>query len=57
MLVLFFNVFALAFVIKKKITLARDVCFKSPIIIRPHNLHVGNIKVVVGEIASYHERV
>jgi hypothetical protein len=56
-LILLFNVLALAFVIERKSTLARDVCSKSPIIIRPHNLHVGNIKGVVGEIASYHKRV
>jgi hypothetical protein len=46
----------LAFVIKRKITLVGDACFKLPIITRFHNLHVGNIKAVVGEIASYHER-
>ncbi len=34
-----------------------DVCFKPPITIRSHNLHVGDIKGVMGEIASYHEKV
>jgi hypothetical protein len=53
---LLFNVLALAFVIERKITLARDVCFKLPITIRSHDLHVDNIKRVVGEIASYHEK-
>jgi hypothetical protein len=33
-----------------------DVCYKPPIIIRPHDLHVGNSRGVVGEIVSYHER-
>ncbi len=36
--------------------LARDACSRPPIIIRFHNLHVGNIRGVVREIASYHER-
>jgi hypothetical protein len=29
---------------------------KPPIIIRSHDLHVGDIRNVVGEIASYHEK-
>ncbi len=33
-----------------------DVCFKPPIIIRSHDLHVGNIQKIVGEIVSYHEK-
>ncbi len=36
--------------------LADDTCSKPPITIRSHNLHVGAIRGVVGEIASYHER-
>jgi hypothetical protein len=39
---------ALVFAIDKKITLARDACFKSSIIIKSHNLHVSNIKGAVG---------
>jgi hypothetical protein len=34
-----------------------DVCFKPPITIRSHDLHVDNIRGVVSEIASYHEKV
>ncbi len=47
---------ALASTIKRKIALANDVCSRPPITIRSHDLHVSNIKGVVGEIASYHER-
>jgi len=36
--------------------LVGDVYSRPPIIIRSHNLHVGNIRGVVGEITSYHER-
>jgi hypothetical protein len=37
--------------------LARDACSKPPITIRSHDLHVGDIRRVVGEIISYyHER-
>jgi hypothetical protein len=32
-----------------------DACSRLPITIRSHDLHVGGIKRVVGEIASYHE--
>ncbi len=46
----------LAFAVKKKITLAGDVYFRAPITIRSHDLHAGNIKGAVGEIASNHER-
>jgi hypothetical protein len=46
---------ALAFTIKKKIALASDACSKPPIIIRSHNLHEGNIRGAVGDIASYQE--
>jgi len=41
---------------EKKIILVGDVCSKPPITIRSHNLHEGNIRKVVGEIVSYHER-
>jgi len=44
------------FVIERKIVLARDVYFRPPIIIRSHNLHVGDIRGVKGEITSYHEK-
>jgi len=44
----------LAFVIEKKIALARDVCFKPPIIFKFHDFHVGDIRGVVSEIAYYH---
>ncbi len=33
-----------------------DVYFRPPITIRSHDLHVGNMKRVVGEINSYHEK-
>jgi hypothetical protein len=39
-----------------KITLTGGACSKPPIIIRFHNLHVGNIRGAMGEIISYHER-
>jgi hypothetical protein len=45
----------LAFVIEKKIALAGGVCFKPPIIIQSHDLHIG-IRKVVGEITSYHKK-
>ncbi len=45
---------ALAFVIERKITLVEDVCFKPLIIFRSHDFHVGDIRGVVNEIASYH---
>ncbi len=47
---------ALAFVIERKIVLVGDVYFKPPINIKYHYLHVGNIRGVVGEIVSYHDR-
>ncbi len=34
--------------------LVGDVCSRSPIIIKFHDLHVGNIKGVKDEITSYH---
>jgi hypothetical protein len=46
----------LAFTIEKKIALANDACSKPPIITRSQNLHVGDIKGAMGEIASYHEK-
>jgi hypothetical protein len=46
----------LTFVIKRKITLIGNVCFRLPIIIRSHNLHGDDIKRAMGEIVSYHER-
>jgi len=45
---------ALTFIIKRKIVLVGDVCSRFFITIRSHNLHVGDIKGVVGEITSYH---
>jgi len=47
---------ALTFAIARKITLVGDACFRPLIIIRFHDLHVGDIIMVVDEIASYHER-
>jgi hypothetical protein len=47
---------ALTFVIERKIALAGDGCSILPITIRSHNLHIGDIKGVVGEITSYHNR-
>ncbi len=44
---------ALASAIKRKIALVGDVCFRPPITIRYHNLRVGDIRGVVGEITSY----
>jgi hypothetical protein len=44
---------ALAFTIKKKITLARNVCSKPLITSRFHGLHASNINRVVCEITSY----
>jgi hypothetical protein len=42
--------------IKKKIALARDACSRPPITFRSHNLYASDIRKVVGQIASYHER-
>jgi hypothetical protein len=47
---------ALTFATKRKIALAGDVCSKPLITIKSHDLHPSNIRGVVGEIASYHER-
>jgi hypothetical protein len=40
----------------KRVVLAGDVYSRPPIIVRPHDLHVGDIKGAMGEIASYHKR-
>jgi hypothetical protein len=47
---------ALTFVIQRKIVLARDVYSRPPITFKFHNLYASNIRGVVGEIASYHEK-
>jgi hypothetical protein len=43
-------------VIKRMITLASDACSKPPTTIRFHDLHPSDIKGVMGEITSYHEK-
>ncbi len=52
----YFEQHVLAFTIEKKITLAKDVCSKPLITIKFHDLHVGDIRGVMGEITSYDER-
>jgi hypothetical protein len=47
---------ALASVIAKKIVLVGHASSRPPITIKSHDLHASDIKGVVGEIASYHER-
>jgi hypothetical protein len=47
---------ALTFVIERKIALAGDVCSRPPITVKSHDLHAGDIKGAMGEIASYHDR-
>ncbi len=47
---------ALTFIIERKITLVNNVCSRLPITIKSHDLHVGNIRRGMGDIASYHER-
>jgi len=42
--------------IKRKIVLVGDACSKPLITIKFHDLHASNIRGVVGEITSYHER-
>jgi hypothetical protein len=42
--------------IERKIALTSDVCSRSPIIIRSHDLHACDIRGAVGEITSYHKR-
>jgi hypothetical protein len=39
-----------------KIVLVGDACSKPPIIIKFHDLHVGDIRGAMGEITSYHEK-
>jgi hypothetical protein len=36
--------------------LVGDACFRPPIIIKSHDLHASDIKGIVSEIASYHEK-
>jgi hypothetical protein len=47
---------ALASTIERKIVLVSDACFRPSITIRSHDLHAGDIKRALSEIASYHER-
>jgi hypothetical protein len=47
---------ALASAIGRKIALAGDACSKPPITVKSHDLHVGDIRKVVGEKTSYHKR-
>jgi len=39
-----------------KIALVGDACFKPLIIIKFHDLHVGDITRALGEIPSYHKK-
>jgi hypothetical protein len=48
--------YALTFAIERKIVLARDAYSKPLITFRSHNLHASDIKRIVGEITSNHER-
>jgi hypothetical protein len=52
-MLILFSKCALAFVIKRKITLVGDVCSKPPTTIRSHDLHVGHIRGAMDEIVSY----
>jgi hypothetical protein len=47
---------ALTFAIERLIVLAGYACSRPPIIIKFHNLHVGDIKGFKGEVTSYHEK-
>ncbi len=47
---------ALTFAIEKKIALIGNACYRPPITIRSHDLHEGDIKRAMNDIASYHER-
>jgi hypothetical protein len=47
---------AFTFAIERKIALVNDVCSRPPISIISHDLHEGDIRGAMGEIASYHER-
>jgi hypothetical protein len=57
MLILLFNNVFLASVTKRKIALASDACFKTPIIITSRNLCAGDIKGAMGKITSYHKKL
>jgi hypothetical protein len=46
----------LVFTIERKIVLVRNACSRPPINIRTQSLHVDDIRGVMGEIPSYHER-
>ncbi len=41
---------------ERNIALAGDACSRPRITMGSHDLHVGDIRRAVGEIASYHER-
>jgi len=47
---------ALTCAIERKVVLVGYACFRPPITMKFHNLHVGDIKRVKGEITSYHEK-
>jgi hypothetical protein len=47
---------ALISTIERKIVLTCDVCSRPPLIIKSHDSHTNDIRNVVGEIVSYHER-
>jgi hypothetical protein len=47
---------ALTFVVERKIALAGDACSRPLTAIKSHNLHAGNIRGAVSEIASCHKR-
>jgi hypothetical protein len=46
----------LTFAIERKIALASDACSRPPMIIKSQDLHVGDNRGAMGEIASYHKR-
>jgi hypothetical protein len=46
----------MAIVVRSLPFLRSDACSRPPTTIRSHDLHVGDIRGVEGEIASYHER-
>jgi hypothetical protein len=41
---------------KDCVALTGDVCFRPPITMGFHDLHAGDIRGVMGEIVSYHEK-
>jgi len=47
---------ALTFVVRRKIALTSDVCFRPLITIKSHNLHACDIRGAMGETTSYHKR-